>query len=74
MTELSPLMTTHERVGGSRAQRDLIEYTLVVCLLRCGRSGEARRCLEARRQNAVWPIAGTTATDFRSVGVMQDQR
>lgn len=74
VTELSPLITTHERVGGSRAQRDLIAYTLVVCLLRCGRTGEARRCLEARRQNAVWPIAETTATDFRSVGVMQDQR
>ena len=63
VTELSPLMTTHERVGGSRAQRDLIEYTLVVSLLRCGRSAEARRCLEARRRNAVWPIAGTTAAD-----------
>lgn len=61
VTELSPLITTHERVGGSRAQRDLIEYTLVVCLLRCGCTGEARRYLEARRQNAMCLIAETAA-------------
>jgi hypothetical protein len=47
IAELSPLMAEHERVGGSRAQRDLIEYTLVVSLLRSGRSAEARRLLHA---------------------------
>jgi hypothetical protein len=46
---LMPLMATHERIGGSRAQRDLIEYALVLCLLRLGRSDEARRLLQTRR-------------------------
>ena len=61
IAELSPLMAEHERVGGSRAQRDLIEYTLVVSLLRSGRSAEARRLLHARRlhnDTGSWPIAG----------------
>jgi hypothetical protein len=61
IAELSPLMAEHERVGGSRAQRDLIEDTLVVSLLRSGRSAEARRLLHARRlhsETGSWPIAG----------------
>ena len=61
IAELSPLMAEHERVGGSRAQRDLIECTLVVSLLRSGRSAEARRLLHARRlhsETGSWPIAG----------------
>jgi hypothetical protein len=49
VAELSPFMAVHERIGGSRAQRDLIEYTLVVSLLRSGRSAKARQLLEARR-------------------------
>jgi thioredoxin-like negative regulator of GroEL len=46
---LMPIMAAHERIGGSRAQRDLIEYALVVCLLRLGRTEEARRLLRTRR-------------------------
>jgi tetratricopeptide (TPR) repeat protein len=46
---LAPVMDSHERIGGSRAQRDLVEYTLVVCLLRQGRHTEARRLLQTRR-------------------------
>jgi hypothetical protein len=46
---LTPLMASHERIGGSRAQRDLIEYALTVSLLRLGRNEEARRLLETRR-------------------------
>jgi tetratricopeptide (TPR) repeat protein len=49
IAELTPFMPTHERLGGSRAQRDLIEYTLVVSLLRSGRAAEARQLLRARR-------------------------
>jgi len=48
---LTPLMASHERLGGSRAQRDLIEYTLVNALLRLGRREEAARLLRMRRPN-----------------------
>ena len=55
-----PVIATHERIGGSRAQRDLIEYVLAVCLLRAGRAEEARAYLQQRRLAgpAHWPIAG----------------
>lgn len=56
-SELLPLMNAHEPVGGSRAQRDLIEYALVMCLLRSGRSNEAQRVIQARRQReGGWPV------------------
>ena len=48
-TELHTVLASHERIGGSRAQRDLIEYALVVCLLRSGRAEEARDLLQMRR-------------------------
>ena len=47
--EFEPLMATHERLGGSRAQRDLLEYTLALALLRAGRSADAARQLGSRR-------------------------
>ena len=46
---LAPWMATHERVGGSRAQRDLLEFALLGALLRSGRTEEARRLLILRR-------------------------
>ena len=46
---LAPWMATHERVGGSRAQRDLLEFALLGALLRSGRTEEARRLLIIRR-------------------------
>ena len=50
---LEPVMAEHERLGGSRAQRDLVEYTLAVALMRSGRSHEAGRMIAAHRpQNA----------------------
>jgi tetratricopeptide (TPR) repeat protein len=60
-SDLQATLTSHERIGGSRAQRDLIEYALVVCLLRSGRTEEARSLLQARRSRSGadgWPIAG----------------
>ncbi len=42
-------MSQHERLGGSRAQRDLIELALVDCLSRQGKSDEAKRLLPIRR-------------------------
>jgi hypothetical protein len=59
--ELKAIMSSHERIGGSRAQRDLIEYALVVCLLRSGRAQEARGLLATRRRRSGadgWPIQG----------------
>ncbi|MBE9555042.1 MAG: hypothetical protein IMF05_16370 [Proteobacteria bacterium] len=46
---LIPIMATHERLGGSRAQRDLFEFTLVSALLKLGRGDEASRLLIMRR-------------------------
>lgn len=59
--ELEAIMSSHERIGGSRAQRDLIEYALVVCLLRVGRAEEARGLIAGRRRRSGadgWPIQG----------------
>ena len=60
-SQLRTVLSTHERIGGSRAQRDLIEYALVVCLLRSGHAREAREQLEQRRSRSGadgWPIQG----------------
>ena len=54
--ELIPVMADHARLGGSRAQRDLLELTLVNVLIRQGKAGEARRLLAMRRPLA--DIAG----------------
>ena len=59
--ELEGVLASHERIGGSRAQRDLIEYALVACLLRTGRAAQARRTLAVRRPRSGaegYPIAG----------------
>ncbi len=59
---ITPHLSAHERIGGSRAQRDLVEYALTVALLRAGRSGEAHRLISSRRpRNALgggFPLAG----------------
>ena len=49
LQELVPVMATHERFGGSRAQRDLLELALVNVLLKLGKTEEARRSLSTRR-------------------------
>ena len=46
---LTPIMAEHERLGGSRAQRDLVEYMLVSALLEQGQVDEARRLVAMRR-------------------------
>jgi len=40
---IEPLLGEHERIGGSRAQRDLIECTLMAALARAGRGADAGR-------------------------------
>ena len=46
---LAPAMSGHERIGGSRAQRDLLEYALLNALLKMGKTDEAHRMLTMRR-------------------------
>jgi hypothetical protein len=60
--EIEPLLATHERLGGSRAQRDLLEYIVTSAMVKAGRSAEARALIEKRRpQNGKgkgFPLAG----------------
>ena len=60
IAEVEPLMATHERIGGSRAQRDLLDHSMLAVMLKLGRSDEARRLLALRRpvQSASPPVAG----------------
>lgn len=60
--EIQPLLATHERLGGSRAQRDLLEYLVAAALIRGGKADEARRQISQRRpqngKGAGFPLAG----------------
>ena len=49
---LGPLAAESERIGGSRAQHDLIEFTLLKAYLNAARSEDARRLLDRRRRGA----------------------
>ncbi|HVC56993.1 MAG TPA: tetratricopeptide repeat protein [Stellaceae bacterium] len=58
----APLAGENERIGGSRAQHDLIEFTLLKAYLNADRPEEARRLLSARRPGASGvPVAGAAA-------------
>jgi tetratricopeptide (TPR) repeat protein len=46
---LSVAMSDHARIGGSRAQRDLLEHTLLNALLKQGNTDEANRLIAMRR-------------------------
>lgn len=59
---LAPLAGENERIGGSRAQHDLIEFTLLKAYLDAERLEEARSLLSARRPGASGvPVAGVGA-------------
>lgn len=52
-----------ERIGGSRAQLDLVEFTLLKAYLGADRPDDARQMLSTRRRGAAGlPIAGLAAT------------
>ena len=53
---IEPVMGEHERIGGSRAQRDLVEFTLLKAYLSAGRTDEARAYLQSRRAGSVRPF------------------
>src|SRR6202023_2996309 len=46
---LEPIANELERIGGSRAQLDLVEFTLLKAYLGADRSDDARRMLSVRR-------------------------
>jgi hypothetical protein len=52
LNALAPLAGENERIGGSRAQHDLIEFTLLKAYLNADRLEEARLLLDARRPEA----------------------
>jgi hypothetical protein len=59
---LAPLAGENERIGGSRAQHDLIEFTLLRAYINADRLEEARRLLRVRRPGASGvPVAGVAA-------------
>ena len=59
---LAPIAGQNERIGGSRAQHDLIEFTLLKAYLGAARLEEAKRLLRARRPGASGvPVAGIAA-------------
>ena len=58
---LAPLAGHNERIGGSRAQHDLIEFTLLKAYIGANRLEEARRLLSVRRPSASGvPVMGVT--------------
>ena len=58
----APLAGQNERIGGSRPQHDLIEFTLLKACLNANRLDEARRLLSMRRPGASGiPVEGIAA-------------
>jgi hypothetical protein len=56
---LEPLLAESERIGGSRAQTDLVEFTLLKACVAAGRMEDLRRLVGARRPGpGVGPVAG----------------
>jgi pentatricopeptide repeat protein len=47
---LAPALAETVRIGGSRAQRDLVQNTLLAAYLKGGRADEARRLLVAQTE------------------------
>ena len=59
---LAPLAAENERIGGSRAQHDLIEFTLLKAYVDANRLPDARRLLSLRRPGVSGvPVAGVAA-------------
>ncbi|NVO58375.1 tetratricopeptide repeat protein [Rhodobacteraceae bacterium B1Z28] len=60
LQNLTPVMAEHARLGGSRAQRDLLELTYLNILLKSGHADEAHRTIKSRRPifSQAAPVAG----------------
>ena len=59
IAELGAALPATVRIGGSRAQRDLVENTLIAACLKAGRASDAYKRIEAHtdRRPSV-PVAG----------------
>ena len=58
---IEPVFAEHERIGGSRAQRDLVDFTLLKSYVLAGRLDDVGRMLRARRAGPVGiPVAGVS--------------
>jgi len=56
---IEPVFSERDRISGSRAQIDLVEFTLLKSYLSAGRLDDARRMLQARRPGPRGiPVAG----------------
>ena len=53
---LVPVMASHEKLGGSRAQRDLLELTMAYALTQSGSTEEAKRVLQVRRPRTAFKL------------------
>jgi hypothetical protein len=59
---LEPIAGELERIGGSRAQLDLVEFTLLKAYAGADRLDDARRMLSVRRRgSSTLPVAGLAA-------------
>jgi hypothetical protein len=58
---VEPMLAERERIGGSRAQIDLVELTLLKAYLGAGRLEDARRLKSERRKGPGLPVLGTDA-------------
>jgi hypothetical protein len=59
MRALEPIVAELERIGGSRAQLDLVQFTLVKAYLSADRLDDARRMLGERRPDlSSLPVGG----------------
>ena len=68
---LAPLAGESERIGGSRAQHDLIEFTLLKAYINADRLEEARRVLGERRPGASGvPVAGVAAARLSTAALL----
>jgi tetratricopeptide (TPR) repeat protein len=67
-----PMLSERERMGGSRAQVDLVEATLMRAYLNAGRMAEAERLLADRRPGpAKLPIMGLEKKGLEKKGLEQ---
>lgn len=59
---LEPIVDELERIGGSRAQLDLVEFTLLKAYVNASHAGEAHRMLSARNRGSPNPaVSGLAA-------------
>jgi hypothetical protein len=62
IAQLEPALGQTVRIGGSRAQRDVVQHTLLAAYLKAGRGDDARRLIAGRiDRHPVVEVAGVAA-------------